>query len=404
MDLELYYDVACPYAYLAAARAEALADALGARLRWCPVLLGGIYRAIGAPQYPGEDTPAPKAALARIDRARWAAQYGVPLHEPGGYARTVDAMRLCLSAPGARRGAVSLALFRARWVEGRDVADPALLAQIARDHGLEEGCYRDPAVKQGLREATDAVVALGAFGVPLLKVGERWWWGQDRWHFAAQALGADRADAEACLRPLRGGALDRTPPPKPGGRLTFFHDFASPYSYLASTQVARLAAQTGRELEVVPFLLGALFHQIGTPMIPIAAMTPPKQAYLGRELTEWARWWGVGFRWPSTFPLRTVTPLRVSLIAPETSAAIYRAGWVEDLDIGDAAVLEGVLDRAGFDGAALIAGTADPSVKAQLRANTERAIAAGVCGVPTFQIGDRLWWGQDRISQVAWER
>ena len=66
-----------------------------------------------------------------------------------------------------------------------------------------------------------------------------------------------------------------------------------------------------------------------------------------------------------------------------------------------------MLDDAGFDGAALLQATTDPTVKAALRTNTQAAQEAGACGVPTFQIWPDegveplLVWGQDRLALVG---
>jgi 2-hydroxychromene-2-carboxylate isomerase len=80
---------------------------------------------------------------------------------------------------------------------------------------------------------------------------------------------------------------------------------------------------------------------------------------------------------------------------------LYKAAWGDNRNIGDKKILVDVLDEAGFDGKALLEGTADPAVKAVLRENTERAQSLGVCGAPTFVVNsDVVIWGQDRIDQV----
>ena len=62
---------------------------------------------------------------------------------------------------------------------------------------------------------------------------------------------------------------------------------------------------------------------------------------------------------------------------------------------------EDVLDKAGLDGAALLAKADEPEVKAELVANTEAAVARGAFGVPTFFVGDEMFWGKERLGQVA---
>jgi 2-hydroxychromene-2-carboxylate isomerase len=109
----------------------------------------------------------------------------------------------------------------------------------------------------------------------------------------------------------------------------------------------------------------------------------------------------VDFNFTPTFPLRTVTPLRVALQEPRCTHAVYKAAWVDGHNIGEPDVLKRVLDEAGFDGQALLEGTQDPDIKAQLFSNTEEAIARNVCGVPSLIVNqDIVFWGQDRLSMV----
>ena len=391
MDLTFVYDVVCPYAYLASTRVEALAARHGATLRWAPVLLGGIFRQIGTPDVPAAGWPRNKVLLGERDLLRQAERFGVPLVRPAAHPRrTVDAQRLLVAAPDALRPALTHALYRAYWVEGRDVASLDVLGGIAREHGLDPAVITDPSVRQALVDQTAWAVGRGVFGVPSFLVGDTLQWGSDRLGFVEEALGGQPSALPGPRRPLGHQA-----------RLRFFHDVSSPFSYLASTQVARVAAEHHAHLEWVPILLGGLFRAIGTPDVPLFAMAAPRQAWFLQDLNRWAARWGVPFRFPSTFPVRSVLPLRVALCAPEVTPVLYRALWAEDRDIGHPDVLCGVLSAAGFDGPGLLAAAERPGVKAALRQNTEDAAALGACGVPSFLIdGDLLIWGQDRLDQV----
>jgi 2-hydroxychromene-2-carboxylate isomerase len=401
MDLEFYYDVVCPYAYLASTRIEALAAKTGATLHWRPVLLGGLFRHVGADQNPGAAMGPAKARLNLADMSRFAAMYGVPLEMPAAHPRrSVEAMRLLVAAPESVRPALTHALYRAYWVEGRDIADRAVLGALAAAHGLSLEVIDAPAVRDALFAETAAAAARGLFGVPAFGVGDRIFWGQDRMHLVERAL--------------TGAAPEYAPPSgaAAGARVTLYHDFASPFAYLAATQAERILGPTGAELLWRPILLGALFRDIGTPDVPLMAMNEARRRYFARDLHDWAEWWGVPFRFPDTFPIRTVLPLRVALLAPEATPLLYRAAWAENRDIGDAAVLAAVLDAAGFPGASLVERAAtDPDAKAALRANTDAARAVGACGVPTFVVerADALdaparppevFWGQDRFELV----
>lgn len=386
MVVDFFYDVVCPYAYVASERLPELCRRAGATLRWRPVLLGGMLRAVGSPDQPAMAMSAPKARLNLLDAPRQAGLAGVEMSwHPRHPVRTVDAMRLLVACRDEDRPALSRRLYRAYWVDHLDVSDAGLLSALAEEFGVAPGFASDEAVKAGLRANTDEALALGAFGVPTIRVGDRFWWGADRLPMVAEALGMPREEA---------------PPAETGGTITFFHDVSSPFSYLASTQVEAVADRSGARVEWVPILLGGLFRSIGTPDVPLLAMAAARQKYVTTDLGDFARWWGVPFRFPSAFPFRSVTPQRVLVQEPRAARALYDGGWVHDRDLSDADVLRGLLDDAGFDGAALLDGAARPDVKAALIANTERAAQAGACGVPTFEVGGHLFWGQDRLFMV----
>jgi len=388
--LRFTYDVVCPFAYLASTRIERIAEEAGRSVTWDPILLGGVLRALRRPDVPLEAMPPAKARLKALDIVRQASMLDEPLVVPPSHPRrTVAAMRCLLAAAPESVPELTRALYRAYWIDGVDVADLEVLAGITAPFGLDAAAVqRDEGVRQRLFDVTAAAVDRGVFGVPTIEVDGELFYGADRLHLVREKLGLPRRDPAP-------------PEPPPGGTIEFFHDFASPFSYLAATQVEGFAARHGAEVRWMPFVLGGLFKSIGTPIVPLHAMAPSAQRYYGKDMLDWARWWGVELRFPSNFPLRTIAPLRAALVEPSATLPIYRAAWVDDRDIGDPEVLSSVLDDAGFDGAAVLARTQDPAIKQQLLANSARAESVGLCGVPTFKIGDQLFWGQDRFDMVS---
>ena len=205
----------------------------------------------------------------------------------------------------------------------------------------------------------------------------------------------------------------RAPAPEGGKPATsfttceFWYDFSSPYAYLGSTQIAGLAQRTGARIAWRPMLLGALFKSVGTPMVPLFEQPKAKQAYLARDVQMWAAHFDVPFHWPSRFPMRTITALRLALAADadiaRLSHVLFRAYWAEDQNIDDKQILTEILAGHGFD-PALLERTDDPAIKDQLRTNTEAAATAGLFGAPTFVVkdeqGDLQFWGQDRMPLV----
>lgn len=388
MRMRFFYDVVCPYAAIAAFRMQAEADAAGVEVEWCPVLLGGILQAVGAPARPQQTWAPARQVVVGQDLRREGLRHGLTIQRhPEHPRRTVEAMRAVVAAPSDVRPALSKALFRAGQLEGRDLADPAVWGAIAEAHGVSRAAVTSDAVKNELRARTADAVAAGAFGVPTFAVGDRIWWGQDRLHLALGAASGRRI------------APPRRDFPGRGRTVRFLYDFSSPFAYLASTQIDRVAAEHDAVVEPWPMLLGALFRDIGTPDVPLFEMTPARQRWIMQDLEDHATWWGVPFRFPSRFPLRTIAPLRVALVEPAVRPALFTAAWAHDRDIGDEAVLISVLDEAGFHGAALLDATRDPAVKARLIGNGAAARDAGVCGVPSFLVdGTTLVWGQDRLA------
>ncbi len=188
----------------------------------------------------------------------------------------------------------------------------------------------------------------------------------------------------------------------------FWYDFSSPFAYLGSTQIEQVAERTGARVVWRPMLLGALFKQVGSPEVPLASMPPAKQRYVSQDLKAWAAHHGVPLKWPSRFPTRSVTALRLALLAGDRigplSHVLFRTYWVEDGDLTDEATLERKCAQVGLDGKHLLARTKDGDVKERLASETAEAAKAGVFGAPTCivkrETGDYLFWGQDRLVLV----
>lgn len=184
-----------------------------------------------------------------------------------------------------------------------------------------------------------------------------------------------------------------------------FFDYSSPFAYLGTTQIERVAREAGAELVWKPFLLGALFRTIGTPMVPIAAMSEPKRRYLLRDMQVWAEHWGVPLVYPSRFPLRTVKALRLTLLAPQDARPalvhrLMRAAWVDDADVEDDTALRDYARDVGVD-EALVGELALPRAKELLVGATDEAVRRDVPGAPTFIVDGHVFWGQDRLDFVA---
>ncbi len=187
--LEFFYDFVSPYSYLASTRVEALASRTGAALRYRPFLLGGVFKATGN-HAPVE--VALKGKHMAVDLQRWAKRLGVPFAFPTPFPfATVLALRAALAADKmGKLGPFSQGVFRAAWVEGRDVSSPEVVASVAGATGLDGAALlaAAPKEKEALIAATEAAVKRGAFGAPTFFVGEEMFVGNDRLDFVEEAL------------------------------------------------------------------------------------------------------------------------------------------------------------------------------------------------------------------------
>ena len=185
----------------------------------------------------------------------------------------------------------------------------------------------------------------------------------------------------------------------------FYFDFGSLASYLAHTQLPRISAETGAKPQMYPMLLGGVFQATGNAS-PMAV--PAKGRYVFIDMKRFADAYGVPLVMNPHFPIITTTLMRAATALQVQGDeafqrymdAIYRAIWVEALNMNDPGVVSEVLSRAGFDPAAVLAMANEQVTKDKLKAVTMTAVERGVFGAPTFFIGDHMYWGQDRIEQV----
>lgn len=187
--------------------------------------------------------------------------------------------------------------------------------------------------------------------------------------------------------------------------IDFYFDLTSPYSYVAAEQIEDIAAAGNRVVNYKPTLLGFVFKSTGNsaPM-----MNPAKGKYSAKDFARTARFHGLEINWPKKFPINATTGSRVILQVinqrPEKTGelvrALYKAYFVTGQDITEEAVVAEVASSIGLDGAALVAGTQDESIKEQMKNAVQESIDAGMFGAPYFVVDGEAFWGQDRMEQL----
>jgi len=183
--IDFYFDFSSPYGYLASQKIEALAARYGRSVDWHPMLLGVVFKQTGAA--PLTEVPV-KGPYSKHDFFRSARFHGVDFNMPAVFPIPAQApSRIVLwakqkdAADGAR---VAKALYRAFFVEGRDISKPDVAAQVAGEQGFDAAQARaaidDPAIKDALKREVEGAIAAGVFGSPFVVVDGEPFWGLDR--------------------------------------------------------------------------------------------------------------------------------------------------------------------------------------------------------------------------------
>ena len=190
--------------------------------------------------------------------------------------------------------------------------------------------------------------------------------------------------------------------------LQFWFDFASTYSYPAAMRIDAVARAHQVEIEWNGFLLGPIFKTQGWDDSPFN-IYPAKGRYMWRDLERLCEFHDIPFNRPSVFPRNSVLAARIASRfsnAPwlvEFVKAVYRANFVDDLNIADRSVIAQCLRSVGMDAATAMAAATDRGAKALFRAQIDRAVQQGIFGAPSFISHGELFWGNDRLEQaVQW--
>jgi 2-hydroxychromene-2-carboxylate isomerase len=188
-----------------------------------------------------------------------------------------------------------------------------------------------------------------------------------------------------------------------------FFDCSSPWTWLAFHNLQPIARELGVEVRWRPVLVGGIFNAVNPSVYEFRERgVPAKQAYLRKDLQDWARQAGLTIHFPpAVFPVNSVKAMRgCLLLEPEGklvpfAAEVFEAYWTRQEDISQDAVLAALCERVGVEPGRFFAGIATPEIKAALKANTDEVIARGGFGSPTLFVGgDDMYFGNDRLGLV----
>ena len=191
------------------------------------------------------------------------------------------------------------------------------------------------------------------------------------------------------------------------GKMTFWFEFASTYSYLTVMRIDAAAEAAGVEVTWKPLMLGPIFAAQGLTDSPFN-IYQTKGAFMWRDMERRAAAYGLPYRKPVNFPQHTVLAARVAFLAlqqpqgKDLCKALYRAEFENGQNLKDPGVIAAALSEVGLP-ESYIEEAQTQANKDALKAQVAEAMSLGVFGAPSFTIGSELFWGDDQLEQaLSW--
>jgi len=189
--------------------------------------------------------------------------------------------------------------------------------------------------------------------------------------------------------------------------LEFLFDFGSPNAYLVHRVLPAFANRTGVKVTYTPVLIGGIFKATNNQP-PMMAFKPikGKLEYERLELMRFVRRHQIEFTMNPHFPVNTLHLMRGAIVAQQHDRGddyielMMTNMWQSPKKLDDADVFAQVLTDGGFDAPSFIAKAGAPDVKQALADNTARAVERGVFGLPSFFVGQELWYGKERLDDI----
>ena len=192
--------------------------------------------------------------------------------------------------------------------------------------------------------------------------------------------------------------------------IDFYFDMSSPWTYLAFRNIQPMALELNAAINWRPVLVGGIFNTVNQRMYASREdSNSPRNRYVLKDLQDCARQTGVKIVFPpKVFPVNSVKAMRGCIwLAQNTELnhplltfieATFAAYFTRQEDISQDDVLANICREIGIDAAAFAEGIAQPDIKQTLKTNTDEAIARGAFGVPSFFVGNDMFFGNDRLD------
>lgn len=186
-------------------------------------------------------------------------------------------------------------------------------------------------------------------------------------------------------------------------KIDFYFDISSPYSYLAHEQLKRFVKENNGKINYMPILLGGI-HQLANITAP--GLNPSRAKHMIKDLKMCADWYKIKFQFNRYFPIKTVKIMRGILVAEKEGYLdnfvdkFFKATWVDSLNMNDLKIVEKFLKNMDINPNSFFERINDQKVKDDLKNRTNAAFKKGVFGAPTFIVGSKMFFGQDRLEFV----
>jgi len=176
-------------------------------------------------------------------------------------------------------------------------------------------------------------------------------------------------------------------------KIDFYFDISSPYSYLAHEQLKLFEKENKTKVNYMPIFLGGL-HQLANITAP--GLNPSRAKHMIKDLKICADWYKIKFQFNRYFPLKTINIMRGALVAENEGFLnsfvdkFFKAAWVDSLNLNDGKILERFIKNMD----------SNQKVKDDLKNRTNTAFKKGIFGAPSFMVGSKMFFGQDRLEFV----